>query len=127
MSIFLCWITLPADIQNWDFAWISFYFFFFFAIIRNYRENNYFKTLLRFGKLCKYDDKWFHVFLLVITDLKNFSWCNVIQQITGFLKGPRAHSQRLRLLMRLRCIWFPLLSCERLESQIRNVSKKQKV
>ena len=29
-----------------------------FGIIRNHRENNYFKILLSFGKQCKSYDKW---------------------------------------------------------------------
>ena len=59
-TFFVCWITLPADLKNWDFirkersilpdttvkSFVS-------GVIRNHQENNYFETSLSFGKLGK--------------------------------------------------------------------------
>ena len=79
---FICCIMLPADLKNCDFKKKqkkrilpdTTAKLFIFGLIRNHHENNYLKTSLGFGKLCKDYHKWGPcLFFFAIADLKNFS------------------------------------------------------
>ena len=59
---FICWITLPANLKNWDLKKKRILpdttaKLFVFGLIRNHQENNYFEISLSFVKLCKIYDK----------------------------------------------------------------------
>ena len=68
VTFFICWITLPADLKNWDFK--NTRKLLIFGVVRNHKENNYFETSLSFGKQCKNYDKWGPCLFFTISDLK---------------------------------------------------------
>ena len=51
---------------------------FVFGVIRN-QKVNYFETSVSLGKLHKNYDKWDQCPFFAITNLKKFSWCNVVK------------------------------------------------
>ena len=75
-DFFICWITLPAYLKNWDSTEITERI----ILKRHSVLVNYVKIMFLF-LFCFVLFFWFFFFFLAIADLKNFSWCNVIQQI----------------------------------------------
>ena len=64
-TFFICWITLPTDLKNWNFKKRKKKILpdttmklFIFGLNRNHQESNYFETSLSFSKLHKNYDKW---------------------------------------------------------------------